>query len=76
LEGHAANAFAFGHAGHQTTAVNAMCGVTNRMVLLFNGAGGGVVGSLNLSYNQATITGNYPGCAIQVLDALTHRCRT
>jgi hypothetical protein len=63
------------NAGHQTTAVNAMCGVTNRMVLLFNGAGGGVVGSLNLSYNHATITGNYPGCAIQVLDALTHRIR-
>jgi hypothetical protein len=58
--------------GQQTTAVDAMCGVTNRMVLLYSGI---AQGAGNLTYNQGTITTNYQGCAIQVLNATTHRIR-
>jgi hypothetical protein len=56
----------------QTTAVDAMCTVTNRMVLLHNGH---IQGGGNLTYNQGTITANHAGSAIQTLDGRTHRIR-
>jgi len=57
----------------QDTAVDAMCGVTNRTVFLYNGMV--PLPSADLIYNQGTITANHPGCAIQALDAKTHRIR-
>jgi hypothetical protein len=57
----------------QTTAVDGMCDVTNRVVHLHSGTVHGL--AQPLIYNAGTITANHAGAQIQIIDTETHRIR-
>lgn len=65
------NVLCYLNAAQQTTAVNAMCGVTTRRIHLYNGSGS--VPTTSLGYDQQAIRRNYHGCVITQVNPRTHR---
>lgn len=56
------NVLCYFKAADQTTAVDALCGVTARRIHLYNGEGS--VPTTTLAYDQTAIRGKYPRCVI------------